>query len=130
MLAFLFNLMTTMLDLSIPFYLKEVMSYLQDDSGDQDRSKALLFVGLILLTSIFFRISRENLTFYQQKLGAKASQALTGLIYNKILKISSATNKLHKKGDIITFIQVDSRKLLFLFETLPSVSKLPFQITF
>ena len=77
-----------------------------------------------------FRILRENLVFYQQKLGAKASQSVTGIIYEKILKISSATNKLHSKGDIITFIQVDSQKLLFLFETLPTVSKLPFQIVF
>jgi ABC-type bacteriocin/lantibiotic exporter with double-glycine peptidase domain len=130
MLAFLFNLMNVMLDLSIPFYLKEIMTYLQDGSGVHGRAKALVFVGLILVTSIVFRISRENVIFYQQKLGAKASQALTGLIYSKVLKISNATNKLYKKGDIITFIQVDSRKLLFLFETLPSVSKLPFQIVF
>lgn len=128
--AFALNLFCTALDLCIPFYLKEIMTYIEDKTGDVTRGRAIIFVVLILLTLLVSRIIRENFLFYQQKIGAKASQAVTGVLYNKVLKISSATNKKYKLGDIITFIQVDSRRLLFLFETLPSVSRLPFQIIF
>jgi ATP-binding cassette subfamily C (CFTR/MRP) protein 1 len=74
------------------------------------------------------RIARESYVFYQQKLGAKGSQALTGIVFEKIMRLSNATNKQHSKGDLITFIQVDSEKLNSLFQSLPNASRLPFQI--
>jgi hypothetical protein len=33
------------MDLLVPFYLKEVMTYLQDEEGTKSRTRALVFVG-------------------------------------------------------------------------------------
>ena len=49
-------------------------------------------------------------------MGINASNALISLIYEKSLRISSATNKNYKKGDIVNFISVDAKKLVFLSE--------------
>ena len=122
------NFTTSMIELTIPYFLKEIMLFIDDEEDKISRNKAIIYVGIILFISIFIRIARENYLFYQQRLAAKATQAMTGLIYSKIHRISSATNKDHSKGDIITFIQIDAGKLNMLFQTLPSVSRLPFQI--
>jgi hypothetical protein len=37
-------------------------------------------------------------------IGAKSTNALIGLIYEKQLKISAATNKSFSQGEIITFV--------------------------
>lgn len=62
-------------------------------------------------------------------IGAKSTNALIGLIYEKQFKLSPATNKIFTNGEIITFVQVDSNKLYFLSAQLPSVCTLPFTIT-
>ena len=57
--------------------------------------------------------------------GTLTSSALVGLIYEKTLKISQATNKRFKSGDLLTFIQVDVNKLTFLCYSAPGLFKLP-----
>jgi len=44
-------------------------------------------------------------------IGAKSSNALSGLIYEKLLTISAATNKIFTQGEIINFVQVDADKM-------------------
>jgi ABC-type multidrug transport system fused ATPase/permease subunit len=101
------------------------MTYVEDDTDSYPKWKAIMFVILIFVTQLLSKLIFENARFYQLSLGAKASQALGALIYSKTLKISSATNKTFKKGDIVNFIQVDAKKLIFLAESLPSVARLP-----
>jgi len=67
----------------------------------------------------------EQGTFYQMQLGSKCSAALIALIYNKSLKISSATNKKFSQGEIVNFIQVDAKKMILFAWRLPSISRLP-----
>ena len=50
---------------------------------------------------------------------------MIGLIYEKTLRLSPATNKKFKSGDLITFIQVDVNKLNFLCYQAPSLVILP-----
>lgn len=141
-----FNLLASICDAVMPFFLREIMAYIENDSTSDNSIweenffeninshtsiwRALVFVGLMLFTLFFARILRENLAFMQLKIGVQANQALTGMIYNKILRVSSATNKFYKKGDIISYIQVDSPKVTFLFDTLPEVSRIPFLLVF
>jgi len=70
-----------MADLSIPFFLKEIMNYIDDDTGEVSQNRTIFFVFLILIVSIVVRIARENYFFYQQGLAYNASQAMVGLIY-------------------------------------------------
>jgi len=50
----------------------------------------------------------------QAFLGTKSTNALIGFIYEKLLKLSAATNKNFTNGEIITFVQVDAQKLQYL----------------
>lgn len=43
--------------------------------------------------------------------GIQSANALMGLVYNKIFKISNASNKNFSSGEIVNFVQVDSQKL-------------------
>ena len=63
-------------------------------------------------------------------LGAKAYTGVVGLWYNKILRVSSATNKAFTQGEIINFIQVDASKIEFLAWVFPTVSRLPILLVF
>jgi len=126
-----FNLIASVCDAVMPFFLREIMSYIEDEDESTDGlPRALIFVSLMIFTLLFARILRENLAFMQLKIGVQASQALTAMVYSKIMRVSSATNKVYKKGDIISFIQVDAPKVTFLFDTLPEVSRVPFLLVF
>jgi len=126
-----FNLIASVCDAVMPFFLREIMSYIEEEDESTDGlPRALIFVSLMIFTLLFARILRENLAFMQLKIGVQASQALTAMVYSKIMRVSSATNKVYKKGDIISFIQVDAPKVTFLFDTLPEVSRVPFLLVF
>jgi hypothetical protein len=52
-----------------------------------------MFVGLLILTQSLYYIVSEHLDFYQRMIGVRSTNAMIALIYEKQLKISSATNK-------------------------------------
>lgn len=126
----LFNLIAALLDAVMPFLLREIMGYIEDEESSEGLTRALVFTVVMLFTMIVSRLLRENLAFYQLTVAVQANQALAGLIYNKILRVSSATNKSFNKGDIVSLIQIDANKIEFLFETLPNVSRIPFLLVF
>ena len=73
---------------------------------------------------------QESVWFWQQVIGAKSTNALIGLVYKKQLRVSLATNKLFRSGEIINFVQTDAQKLQFLSSQIPLVSTFPFLLTF
>jgi UTP-glucose-1-phosphate uridylyltransferase len=54
--------------------------------------------------------------------GVNSTNALKALIYKKQLKMSNATNKQFKTGEIINFVQSDASKLYFLSGFLPIIA--------
>lgn len=84
--------------------------------------------ALLLLTQGLSYILAENITFSQETIGVKTTNALIGLIYEKQLKLSPATNKEFSQGEIVTFVQVDAQKMLYLTSQLPQMAALPFLI--
>lgn len=63
-------------------------------------------------------------------IGINSTNALIGLIYEKQLRMSSATNKQFTTGEIINFVQTDAQKLFFLSGYLPQVATIPFLLIF
>lgn len=61
-------------------------------------------------------------------MGSKSTNSLIALIYEKQLKLSSATNKVFSQGEIITFVQVDAQKMIYLTSQMPAVATLPFTL--
>jgi len=68
--------------------------------------------------------------FVQGLLGGRAYTGVVAIIYNKVLKCSSSTNKSFSQGEIINFIQVDASKILYLAWIFPTVARLPIQLVF
>ena len=58
-------------------------------------------------------------------IGVKSTNAVIALIYEKQLKISSATNKKFAQGEIVNFIQVDAQKLQLISENMAYIAKYP-----
>ena len=63
-------------------------------------------------------------------LGVNSTNALKALIYKKQLKMSNATNKQFKTGEIINFVQSDAGMLYFLSGFLPVIATIPIILTF
>ena len=122
------NFIISLVQLSVPFAMKELISFIEDKDDEYSLGYGITFIAIIAMCQLFITFSQIHLGFMQQRMGLNASNALISLIYDKIQKISSATNKKHKKGDIINFISVDARKLVFLSEQLPICAKFPFQL--
>ena len=91
----------------------------------QETEYGLVLVGILVLSQGLTYLVSEHITYHQNMVGTLTSSALVGLIYEKTLKISQATNKRFKSGDLLTFIQVDVNKLTFLCYSAPGLFKLP-----
>jgi ABC-type transport system involved in cytochrome bd biosynthesis fused ATPase/permease subunit len=58
-------------------------------------------------------------------IGVKSTNAMIALIYEKQLKLSSATNKRFSQGEIVNFVQVDAQKMQMISENLAYIAKYP-----
>ena len=124
MYAFFLSFLSSIPDIASPFIIQRFLVFIENKDDE-------LWIGIVLaivyVISVFVsRILMEQGTFYQMQLGSKWSAGVIGLIYNKSLKISSATNKRFTQGEIVNFIQVDARKIILFAGRLPNLTKLPF----
>lgn len=90
-------------------------------------------LGLVLayiVVDLCESLSWEQGSFIQTTLGIKANHGVVSLIYEKILRISSATNKHFSQGEIINFIDVDVERITNLAFVFPLVARFPFQLLF
>ena len=85
----------------------------------------LFSVLLLVLSSGVTFIVEEHITFSQEITSNFICNAVVGLIYEKTLRLSPASNKKFKSGDLITFIQVDVNKLNFLCFQFPGIFQVP-----
>ena len=129
--AFIINFFQVLLEISIPFVLKEIIEFLQS-SGDGKKpiEHGIIFIGIYLLIDLVSKLLSQQGNYLQGLLGAKAYTGAVALWYNKILRLSSATNKAFTQGEIINFIQVDAAKIEFLAWVFPTVSRLPILLVF
>ena len=49
-------------------------------------------------------IVQDHVTFYSRMTGVKSTNAMIAVIYDKMFKISSATNKKFSQGQLINFV--------------------------
>lgn len=76
------NLFVTLTDAAQPFLLKEVITYIGSEKGNtKGQGRALGFAFLMIANIFFSRIFRENLGFYQLKVGVQTKQAISAIIY-------------------------------------------------
>jgi ABC-type multidrug transport system fused ATPase/permease subunit len=119
------NVLETLLTLLGPLLIKQLIDFVKTGKNawritwdpfwfSLETEYGLLLVGILVMSQGFTYLVSEHITYHQNMIGTLTSCALVGLIYEKTLKISQATNKRFKSGDLLTFIQVDVNKLSFL----------------
>lgn len=72
----------------------------------------------------------DLMAFNQECIAAQATCSLSGLIFEKNLRVSSATNKQFKTGEIVNFLQADTQKLYLIAQNLPTVVCMPLLLLF
>ena len=55
---------------------------------------------------------------------------MVALIYDKMFRISSATNKKYSQGQLVNFVQVDALKMQFLSSQAPIIMRIPLLLIF
>ena len=124
-------LTVSILQLFEPLILKEIILYIESEEVSNDaKLTALMYTLLLLLNLFFYKILDENLRLYKLKVKTQVNQAVTAMIYSKLLKVSSSTNKLFDRGWLINMSQNDTMKIVEIFETLPKLMIFPFIVCF
>jgi len=82
--------------------------------------------SLLIGTQLISYLISEHLVNWQVMTGARSSNALVALIYDKHLNISGATSKEFSNGEIVNFVQVDANMLFWLCFQMSDIAKIPF----
>jgi len=98
------------------------------DGNNNDFYYALTFAGFITISELTSRIFHMTCDSTQLKLAAKARVATKGLIYSKIYKVSSATNKKYDKGKISNLINNSTHQIARFLWELPHITSIPMLI--
>jgi ABC-type multidrug transport system fused ATPase/permease subunit len=98
------------------------------NNPDSPTSQGVIFISCIIGSQIISNFIQVHVGMLQNKMAINACHSLISMVYQKILRLSTATNKKFKRGDIINFCAVDSRFLIIIAEQLPQVARLPFQM--
>ena len=115
MLLVFFYVVTTLMSLVGPYAIKELIGFVKTGKNawnitwdpfffSEETEYGLLLVSMLVSSQAITYFVSEHISYYQSKVAALASSALVGLVYEKTLKISLATNKRFKSGDLISFI--------------------------
>ena len=114
-----------------PFLLKRVLNYIESDTiEDQSKMEALLITSLMLVYMLLSNIINENIEFYITKYKVQSKQALISMMYSKVLRVSPSTNKKFNKGRLVNMILNDSNSTGFIFEQIPKLLVVPFNMMF
>lgn len=100
-----------------PFLMKWLIDYIQTGVGEKQDGLLLVF-GLVMANFIAYSIN-EHVTFIQNMVGVRSTNVLNAIIYEKLLRISSATNKTFNQGEIINFVEVDAQTLFVMSKYMP-----------
>ena len=111
-----------------PFILKALIDYINDRR--ESTFEGIMFVVLLVLSQGLVYIINEHLTFYSRITGNQTTNAMIAMIYDKMFKISKATNKKYSQGQLVNFIQVDAVKMQFLASSAPIIMRIPFLLVF
>ncbi|TNV86168.1 hypothetical protein FGO68_gene2272 [Halteria grandinella] len=121
------NLLCTSLNLMSPFLINMIIRFIEtkDEPNGPPLSEGFQYVGMLVISQGLYYLINEQLYFYQYQIGVKTQNAMIGMIYQKQLRISNATNKNFSQGEIINFVQVDALKIMSSSEGLCGFTRYP-----
>ena len=122
------NMFLVVLESINPFIIKWFIEFVQNP--DEPLSiGVILGISFTVLTLLQSLVNEQNI-HYLICLGIWTSWAVTAMIYEKSLKLSSATNKQFEQGEVVNFVQIDANKIYDLSFAFPDVSKFPFLLIY
>jgi hypothetical protein len=100
-----------------PFLIKWIIDFIKDPKAET--MDGAILVGLLIGSQLVSYVINEHVEFWQCLVGVRSTNVLIAIIYEKLLKISSATNKKFNQGEVINFVQVDAERLQWMTQVLP-----------
>ena len=97
-----FAMLVCFLQIASPFLLKNLIDYIKQRR--ESTQEGIILVSLLALSQGLVYIVQDHNTFYSRMTGVKSTNAMIAVIYDKIFKISSATNKKFSQGQLINFV--------------------------
>ena len=126
---FVVELFVSLAETLQPLLLERVLNYIESDTTEKnEKIKTLIFVVLMLLYILLSRIIKENINYYGNRYEIQLRQALIAMMYSKALKVTPSTNKGFNRGRLVNMIQNDLNTLVFLFDQLPGIFRVPFLV--
>jgi ABC-type multidrug transport system fused ATPase/permease subunit len=122
-----FSFLITALEITSVLLIKMFIEYFQEPNKSQF---SLLQLGISLIVNKVLSVFLSRQYYMKQSLlGLHAFLQLSTLVYDKVLRVSSASqNKKSTQGEIVNFIQVDSPKLTNMIQMCPMLFIQPMQI--
>lgn len=99
------------------------MRYIDHEHDNMNR--ALSFAVCMAICELLARLGHMSSDHLQLQNANTLRSALNGIIYRKIFRFSSATNKKFKKGDINNLIDKDLEKACLLMWQIPHMVNIP-----
>lgn len=122
-MAFAINLVATLLSFVSPFLINLIIDFIETKNPDTAYGAKL--VGGLVGSQMCSYFMLQHTLFYQVMIGVMSTNSLIGMIYQKSLRLSAATNKEFNSGEVINFIQVDAEQLFWLCFQMSSISQIP-----
>ena len=125
----LLNLLSSIIELSSPFLIARVIEYVQYGT-DEDTAQCYFYLLMFLaikITGCFLGCHNWNAVM---RLNMSSVAGIRGMIYNKCLKISNASNKSYTQGEIVNLATRDVGKISMLAHNVERVARLPFKLVF
>ena len=123
------NLLGSVFDLCGPFLIARVIEFVQYGT-DEDTTQCYFYLVLFLaikITGCFIGCHNWNAVM---RLNMSSVAGIRGMIYNKCLKISNASNKSYTQGEIVNLATRDVGKISMLAHNVERVARLPFKLFF
>ncbi|CDW87468.1 abc transporter [Stylonychia lemnae] len=121
--AFALNLIGGSCEFASPFLINLIIGFIEEPG--QETYWGALYVAALVITQCLNYILFEHIIYQQVMVGVSSVNSLVVLIYEKLFRISSATNKQFSQGEIVNFIQVDAESLFILSFDMPTMIKFP-----
>ena len=127
MFAFFINMISGACEFCSPFLINYILDYIE--SKDIEQYWGFVYVAMLVITQAVSYLLFEHIIFQQVMIGVQSTNSLVVLIYDKLLKVSAATNKSFSQGEIVNFIQVDAEVLMQICFDMPTMIKFPIILT-
>ncbi|CAI2364263.1 unnamed protein product [Moneuplotes crassus] len=105
-------------------FLGYILSYIEGENDEQNR--AIFCVCIMALFEFLSRGVRANSDKMQMNYSNRMKASASSLVYSKMFKISSATNKHYQKGKVQNIINQDCGNIIEFIWALPYILSVPF----